>query len=202
MKTLKLIVFGMMILLAGSTQGQISVRLNIGTPPQWGPAGYNGVRYYYLPDIECYYDVQTSMFIYPSGNGWVHNRNLPGRYRNYDLYNGYKVVMNDYRGNAPYTHFREYRTRYAKGYHGREQHNIGERHDNRGRGREGMQSDRMGNRGNDRNFNQNNGRDDHQNNGRMNQRPENRGNDRGHGNDRGQGNDKNNNEGHDNGNRK
>ena len=64
MKTIKIIAFGMMLMLAGTMQGQISIQLNLGTPPQWGPADYDDVRYYYLPDIECYYDVPHSMFIY------------------------------------------------------------------------------------------------------------------------------------------
>jgi len=127
MKTLKFVVVGMMLILAGALQGQLSVRVHVGTPPAWGPAGYSNVRYYYLPDVEAYYDVQTSMFIYMSGNRWVRRSYLPDRYRNYDLYNGYKVVMNDYRGNTPYTNFNDYRTRYSKGYHGSPQRNIGAR---------------------------------------------------------------------------
>lgn len=128
MKTLKFFVFGIMLLFAGSTQGQLSINVHIGTPPAWGPAGYNNVRYYYLPDVEAYYDVPSSMFIYFSGNRWVHRHNLPGRYRNYDLYDGYKVVMNDYRGDCPYYHFREHRMKYRRGYRDGEQRTIGERY--------------------------------------------------------------------------
>lgn len=194
MKTIKLIVFGMILILAGSIQAQLSVRVNIGTPPQWGPAGYNSVHYYYLPDIESYYDVQNSMFIYYSGSRWVHRRNLPARYRNYDLYGGYKVVMNDYHGNRPYDHFREYRNRYARGYRGHEQHNIGERHDNRQGGHHGMEPNRMNNHGNDRMQVQPNNRVQPQGN--------NKGQDQGNRQDKGRSNDKDKKEGHDNGNRK
>ena len=208
MKTLRLIAFGIMLIFAGSMQGQVSVRLNVGTPPQWGPAGYNGVRYYYLPDIESYYDVNNSTFIYFQGNRWIHSRNLPARYRNYDLYGGYKVVMNDYHGNYPYVHFRENRMQYARGYRGHEQRNIGERHDFRGRGHEMQGPNRRDVRGNDRgrqrDFNQNHGRENNQRQFRGNDRGHDQGNDRGHdqGN-RGQsrGNDKNRNDGHDNGKR-
>jgi hypothetical protein len=127
MKTLKFILFGMMLMFVGSTQAQLSVKVHIGTPPSWGPAGYSDVRYYYLPDVEAYYDVQNSMFIYMSGNRWVHRSYLPTRYKNYDLYGGYKVVINDYRGNTPYSNFRQHKMKYAKGYRGREQRNIGQR---------------------------------------------------------------------------
>ena len=127
MKTLKSIVTGMALLLAGTLQAQISVNVNVGSPPMWGPVGYSDVQYYYLPDVEAYYDVPTANFIYYEGGSWVHRNYLPRRYRNYDLYGGYKVVMTDYRGNAPYTHFKEYKHKYAKGYRGHAQKNIGER---------------------------------------------------------------------------
>ena len=127
MKALKLIVIGVLLAMAMPTQAQISVHLNLGTPPQWGPVGYSQARYYYLPDVEAYYDVQSSMFIYMSGGAWVHRAYLPERYRNYDLYGGYKVVMNGYRGNRPYDNFNDYRTRYAHGYRGQAQRSIGER---------------------------------------------------------------------------
>lgn len=127
MKTFKLLIVGLLLFFAGSIQAQITVRVNLGTPPQWGPSGYTDVQYYYLPDVEAYYDVPSSMFIYYNGMTWVHRRSLPTRYRNYDLYNGYKVVMSDYRGRTPYTHFREHKRQYARGYRGHEQHNIGQR---------------------------------------------------------------------------
>lgn len=127
MKTLKLIALGIVFMVAGTANAQVSVNVNIGSPPMWGPAGYTNVQYYYLPDVQAYYDINTSMFIYQSSGIWVHRSYLPTRYRNYDLYGGYKVVMTDYHGNRPYAHYREYRTKYAKGYRGHEQHNIGNR---------------------------------------------------------------------------
>ena len=73
---------------------QISVNINIGSQPAWGPTGYDYVQYYYLPDINCYYDVARSQYIYPQGNHWGFASRLPGKYRNYDIYNSYKVVVN------------------------------------------------------------------------------------------------------------
>jgi hypothetical protein len=117
----------MVFFLATAVQAQVTVNINIGTPPPWGPVGYTEVRYYYLPDVEAYYDIQASMFIYYVGGTWVHRDYLPKRYRSYDLYGGYKVVMTDYRGDAPYTYFNEHKTKYSKGYHGQSQKTIGER---------------------------------------------------------------------------
>lgn len=129
MKTLKfiLIIIGILVLRSISAGAQISVSVNVGSQPMWGPVGYTEVRYYYLPAVEAYYDVESSMFIYYSRGVWVHRTYLPGRYRNYDLYNGYKVVMTDYRGNAPYVHFSDHKKKYYRDYRGGSQKTIGNR---------------------------------------------------------------------------
>lgn len=164
MKTLKLLVIGMLLIFAGSVEAQISVRVNLGVPPQWGPVGYSDVRYYYLPDVEAYYDVPSSMFIYYNGVSWVRRSYLPGRYRNYDLYNGYKVVMSDYRGDRPYANFRKHKVQYARGYRGAAQHNIGQRPEranyNDGRNNQRVIRSSKGDdrRGNDKSRNRNNDR--------------------------------------------
>ncbi len=127
MKTSRLIEAGIILFLASAMQAQVSVSVNIGSPPMWGPAGYASVQYYYLPDVEAYYDVRSSMFIYFGGGAWIHRAYLPARYKGYDLYRGYKVVMPNYYGKTPYSHFKEHKMKYGKGYHGQEQRTIGER---------------------------------------------------------------------------
>ena len=126
MKTLKLIIAGIILLTSANTvQAQVSVNVNIGTPPAWGPAGYSAVDYYYLPDVEAYYDLRATQFIYFGGGKWIRSRNLPQRYRNYNLYNGYKVVLNDYHGSRPYSNFKTHKSKYYKGYKGKPQKSIG-----------------------------------------------------------------------------
>ena len=141
MKTLKLIALGIILFAASTSQAQVSVNVNIGRPPAWAPVGYAEAEYYYLPDVEAYYDVRATQFIYYGNGRWIHSRNLPGRYRNYDLYGGYKVVLNDYHGSRPYNNFRNHKIKYYKGYHGNDYRNNGynnnrrvyvsDRHDNR-----------------------------------------------------------------------
>jgi hypothetical protein len=125
MKAFKLMAIGIMLIISGAVKAQVSVTVNIGSPPLWGPVGYAEARYYYLPDVEAYYDIHTSMFIYYGGGAWIHRTYLPGRYRGYDLYSGYKVVMVDYYGNTPYTNFPQYKMKYKKGYRGEPQKSIG-----------------------------------------------------------------------------
>jgi len=94
---------------------QISIGLNIGSQPDWGPVGYDHADYYYMPDIDAYYDVPAHQYIYLENNVWIHAGYLPARYDNYDLYGGYKVVLNE---RNPWLNDRIYRTRYY-GYRGR-----------------------------------------------------------------------------------
>ncbi|KRD61336.1 hypothetical protein ASE40_07305 [Flavobacterium sp. Root935] len=125
MKTLKYLLIGIVFFSFSQSQAQVSVNVNIGTPPAWGPVGYTDVRYYYLPDLETYYDVSTSNYVYLNNGRWVRTRALPAAYRNYDLYNEYKVVLTDYRGDRPYDNFKTHKVKYAKGYKGKPQKTIG-----------------------------------------------------------------------------
>jgi hypothetical protein len=125
MKTLKLLALGIILFASSAIHAQVSVSLNIGTAPSWGPVGYSEVDYYYLPDVEAYYDIRATQFIYFNGGRWTRSRYLPGQYRNYDLYSGYKVVLNDYHGSRPYRNFNNHKTKYYRGYHGRKQRSIG-----------------------------------------------------------------------------
>jgi hypothetical protein len=77
-----------------SATNQITVATsNIHLQPAWGPAGYDYVDYYYLPDIETYYCVKEHQYIYYTNFHWVFSK-YPPRYREIDLYNCYKVVVN------------------------------------------------------------------------------------------------------------
>jgi hypothetical protein len=183
MKKIKLIAFVTTLFIASSMQGQISVSLHLGNPPQWGPVGYSEARYYYLPDVEAYYDIQSSRFIYLSGGTWVHRTYLPSRYRNYDLYNGYKVVMTDYRGNSPYRYHKQYKQKYSRGYRGAEQRNIGVRPHN---GNSHVVQ-RSSSQHNNNVYRANENRGNNKNNGHGNEKghDKNKGNDKGHGNDKG-----------------
>jgi hypothetical protein len=125
MKNMKHLLLGLLFFSCAFSQAQVSVNVNIGSPPAWGPAGYTDVRYYYLPDIDTYYDVNTTQYIYINNGAWVRASALPPAYRSYNLYNGYKVVVNDYRGTTPYVYYKEHKVKYPKGYKGKPQKNIG-----------------------------------------------------------------------------
>ena len=113
-------------------QIRFNVNVNIGSQPRWGPVGYDHVDYYYLPDIETYYYVPTHQFIYLQGGQWVFSYNLPPMYRGYDLYSGYKVVVNQPRA---YLYFDRDRRMYSNYRDVHSQRMIYNSNDRRYRGR-------------------------------------------------------------------
>lgn len=101
---------------AYKADAQVSININIGDQPDWGPYGYDRVQYYYLPDIDVYYDVMGRTYTYFDGRYWVTSTYLPYSYRNYDLYRGYKVVLNYsspwLRNSYNRSYYAQYRNRY------------------------------------------------------------------------------------------
>ena len=106
------------VLLSSTVDAQLSIGLgfNIDRQPVWGPAGYDHVEYYYLPDIDAYYYVPQHRFYYNEGGRWIGRSSLPSRYRNFDLYNSHKVVINE---RTPWRNHAMYRDKYSsfKGQH-------------------------------------------------------------------------------------
>ncbi len=106
------LIIGSMGYTSADAQVRVNIHANIGNQPGWGPVGYDYAQFYYLPDLDMYYDVQVNQFVYFDRGRWIYTRNIPGRYRNYDLYSGYKVVINEPR---PFIRHDYYRTHY-RGY--------------------------------------------------------------------------------------
>lgn len=100
------------VLLSSTADAQLSINFsfNVDRQPIWGPAGYDHVEYYYLPDIEVYYYVPQRRFFSYEGGRWISRSSLPSRYRGYDLYNSYKVVVNE---RTPYRNHETYRDKYS-----------------------------------------------------------------------------------------
>ena len=95
------------------TNAQFSVSVNLGLRPQYHNRYENRVSYYYLPEIEAYYDVNSAVYIYNGPRGWVRTTYLPEYCRNYDVNRGYKVAVN-YNGREPYVNFNYDRQRYTR----------------------------------------------------------------------------------------
>ena len=97
-------------------QIHININFNLDSQPAWGPVGYDYVDYYYLPAIDIYYSVPLHRYYYEYRGRWISSIYLPARYRDFDLYTSYKVVVNE---REPWRNDRVYRERY---YSDRDRH--------------------------------------------------------------------------------
>lgn len=86
--------------------------------PQWAPSYNNtsNAQYYYLPDIEVYYDIVNHDFVYLENNQWMFSNVLPPSYDWYDLNSCYTVVL-DARVHEPWKHFSYYVSHYPRYYY-------------------------------------------------------------------------------------
>lgn len=83
---------------------------NLEDQPKWKPAGEEYAEYYYLPDIDTYYYVARKQFIFQSGGYWTFSTSLPEAHKNYDLYAGKKVVINEA---GCYRYFEDHKVKYG-----------------------------------------------------------------------------------------
>jgi hypothetical protein len=65
--------------------------------------------YYYLPDVDAYYDVTAQCYYYNDGANWISAAYLPGEYGNYDWRNARRFEV---RAPRPYLHDDIYRSRF------------------------------------------------------------------------------------------
>ena len=111
--------FGCLSIKIADAQITFRAGVNIGSQPEWGPVGYAHAQYYYMPDVDAYYDVPAHQYVYNENNVWVHAGALPPRYH-FDRYHSYKVVVNQ---RNPWEHHADIRTRYAS-YRGRQDQSV------------------------------------------------------------------------------
>jgi hypothetical protein len=109
----KLILVGL-FLTSVFSNAQAVTHIKAVSKPDWGSSSSSDFRYYYLPDIDMYYDNETSEFIYDHKGKWMREKSLPSRCKGYNLYDGYKVIINDYSGNSPYKYHQKHLDKYPK----------------------------------------------------------------------------------------
>lgn len=126
MKNLKALLSALVLFFASNSQAQVETTKTTTTTtamiPDWGVAGSNDARYYYIPDIETYYDIKGQNFVYMKDGTWAKTTELPSTYKDYDLYSGYKVVLTD--DKEPYAEYDNMKVKFKKGYKGDPQKTV------------------------------------------------------------------------------
>ncbi|MCK9305613.1 MAG: hypothetical protein PHP30_08520 [Bacteroidales bacterium] len=84
--------------------------------PHWAPPYHQGARYYYIPDIETYFDLSTGDFIFLYNGRWSYSRQLPSIYATFDLDNCFTIILNT-SVFQPWRHHQYYISHYPRYYY-------------------------------------------------------------------------------------
>ena len=102
-------VFGAFAALASpAAHAQVSINAQFGHPA-WGPAVPAGAQYYYVPELDGYYDLASRNYIVRHDGRWVPVATVPG----YNPASFHPVVV-DYRGRQPWVQYRDHHARYYR----------------------------------------------------------------------------------------
>jgi hypothetical protein len=114
MKFTKFLLTALFFIAVSSAQAQTKTVTTV-TYPDWGVAGQDAT-YYYIPGAETYYDIRKGEYVYMQDGKWVRTTTLPVAYKDYDLYNGYKVVITG--DQEPFGDYEAMKLKYAKDFKG------------------------------------------------------------------------------------
>lgn len=106
------------LLFTYQTNAQFSLNVSLNSRPTYSNPHYHydtDVDYYYLPEIEAYFDNRDGIFIYYGSRGWIRSFNLPSHCNNFNIHNGVKIAL-DYHGNAPFEDHHYHKKRYYKSF--------------------------------------------------------------------------------------
>ncbi|MBF9239012.1 hypothetical protein I2I05_16540, partial [Hymenobacter sp. BT683] len=79
------------------------------TAPSWGPALPAGKRYYYIPEVDGFYDVPAREYVVKRSGRWIRATSLQGA----NTTTFHPVVM-DYLGSEPWSLYTAYQAKYDK----------------------------------------------------------------------------------------
>lgn len=114
------ILLGLFLLVATTkSNAQISFSVGLRFAPAWAPVEYaHHTRYYYLPDLDAYYDAALGGYYFhdQDGDDWFFTRTLPDYFQGFDFYSCPKVEL-EYFGDRPFEFFRDRRFEFFHEYH-------------------------------------------------------------------------------------
>ncbi|MET4075138.1 hypothetical protein [Hymenobacter sp. UYCo722] len=93
---------------APAAHAQANININVGTPA-WGPPVPQGTQFYYIPEIDGYYDLNAQQYIVNRNGQWIPVGVIDGR----DPRSFHPVVL-DYRGREPWVYVGAHRDRYPR----------------------------------------------------------------------------------------
>ena len=106
-KTALAALIGLLVLSnAPAARAQVRVGVQLGAPG-WGPQVGPNMQYYYLPELNAYYDLYNRAYLFFDGYNWVSSYALPPAYAGLDPYQFHPVPL-PYVGPQPWLYVQQY----------------------------------------------------------------------------------------------
>lgn len=122
MKTITYLLLAFAFLTSQHTQAQYQTHAETAEEVEalMAAEGLLDVRYFYYPNLEAYFDRQTSTYLYSkNGKDWYEGSKLPSGLRGYSLSNGKRVPITDYAGEEPFSQLEAHRKQFPANYSGK-----------------------------------------------------------------------------------
>ena len=78
-----------------------------------------GIRYYYYPNLQAYFDTRNTVFIYINNGEWISSDTISPSYRGYCLKNGFFVELKDLYEDQPYKYIEQHKQKYPADFSGK-----------------------------------------------------------------------------------
>ena len=91
---------------APAARAQVRVGVQLGAPG-WGPQVGPNMQYYYIPELNAYYDLYNQAYLFFDGYNWISSYALPPTYAGLDPYQFHPVPL-AYVGPQPWLYVQQY----------------------------------------------------------------------------------------------
>lgn len=107
MKTIIKLASIAMLLVAFTTNSQTNLNNPTAEVKNDSLKKFTGIRYNFYPNLDAYFDIKTSEYIYKLNGAWIKDKVIPSNYRGYSIYNNYHQEITNYFGEKPYENLAE-----------------------------------------------------------------------------------------------
>ncbi len=115
MKPIEKVILLLLVFTCSFSSAQVSDEIQSASPN----GKETGIRYYYFPNLEAYFDLQEKVYLYKEDGEWTEAEELPANYGGYSLYNKVRVTIENYDGDEPYLLLAEHKKMYPYNSKGR-----------------------------------------------------------------------------------
>ena len=117
MKTFTYLALIVLMFASNIASAQMEVETVVSNTQQEDTHTYiDGIRYYYYPNLQAYFDTKSALYISNENGTWVKSETINQNSRGYSIKNGAYVMIKGYVGDEPYSQLSQHKVEYPADY--------------------------------------------------------------------------------------